>query len=68
MAKKQTGAQFAKEQKQARTVRVVTLVKAAIIVVALGVAFIGGWQARSQDNARVQGQAHEMLEALTVKR
>lgn len=65
MPKKQTPEQFAQEQKQARTVKVATLVKAAVIVIAVAASFVGGWTARSYDNARVTGEANALVEQLS---
>lgn len=64
---KQTKEDQIKEIKQAATVKVTTIIKVIVIALLLTASFIGGWTARSTDNARVYGEANEIIQKLTSK-
>lgn len=59
---------FIKEQKEARTIKVRTIVIVGLVLLSNIAFFIGGWQARSFDNARINGEAHALVEQFTVKK
>lgn len=45
-----------------KTIKVSTVVKAVLVIIAITVSFIGGWNFRSADQARVQNEANALAQ------
>lgn len=56
---------FIKEQKEAATIKVKTLIIGFVWAATLIAALIGGWNLRTYDNARVNGEAHRLVEIVS---
>ena len=68
---KQTKEQFVQEQKQAATIKVVTIWKALAILAVIVASFIGGHQVATQNNnhfdSAVDYRAAQLVDKLQVK-
>ena len=57
---------FIKKEKEQATIKVRTLIKTFAIVIALGLAFAGGWITRSNDYGRVTYEAKQLMDVMEV--